>query len=66
MVVLDASVVVKWIFPDRAEESHSFQTLHILQAIKESRILVVQPVALTESGAILVTADDQYSLSEGP
>lgn len=120
-VVLDASVVVKWIFADRAEESHSLQALQILQSIKESRLAVVQPphwlaevaavtvrleplrarqavsllhalefpvvattdlyqkacelsaslhqhlfdtlyhaVALTEPGAILVTADDQY------
>ncbi|MGQ0809994.1 MAG: hypothetical protein ACT4OO_02060 [Nitrospiraceae bacterium] len=36
-VVLDASVVVKWIFADRAEESHSLQALQILQFIKESR-----------------------------
>ena len=36
-VVLDASVIVKWIFADRAEESHSLQALQILQFIKESR-----------------------------
>lgn len=120
-VVLDAGVVVKWIFADRPDESHSLQALHILQSIKESRVTVVQPphwlaevaavtvrleplrarqavsllhalelpvvattdlypkacelsaslhqhlfdtlyhaVALTEPGAMLVTADDQY------
>jgi len=120
-VVLDASVIVKWIFADRAEETHALQALQILQFIKESRVSVIQPphwlaevaavivrlapdrvrqsvsllhalefplvagievyqkacelsaalnqhlfdtlyhaVALTEPGAILVTADDQY------
>lgn len=42
-VVLDASVVVKWIFADRTEESHSLQALQILQSIKESRLAVVHP-----------------------
>lgn len=39
-VVFDASVIVKWIFADRAEES---QALQILQFIKESLFAVVQP-----------------------
>ena len=34
-MVLGASVIVKWIFADRAEEAHSLQALHILQLIKE-------------------------------
>jgi len=37
-VVLDASLIVKWIFADRAEESHSLQALQILQFIRKSRI----------------------------
>lgn len=57
-VVLDASVVVKWIFADRADESHSFQALHILQAIKESRVSVVQPPHwLAEVAAVTVRLD---------
>ncbi len=42
-VVVDASVIVKWIFPDRPDESFSLQALQILQHIKEGRVLVIQP-----------------------
>lgn len=59
-VVLDASVIVKWIFADRVEESHSLQALQILQFIKESRISVVQPPHwLAEVGAVTVRLDPQ-------
>jgi predicted nucleic acid-binding protein len=54
-VVLDASVIVKWIFADRAEESHSLQ---ILQFVKESRVTVVQPPHwLAEAAAVIVRLD---------
>jgi predicted nucleic acid-binding protein len=57
-VVLDASVIVKWIFADRAEESHSFQALQILQLIKESRIGVVQPPHwVAEAAAVIARLD---------
>jgi len=42
-VVLDASVVVKWIFTDRDRESHSLQALRILELIRASHLSVVQP-----------------------
>lgn len=59
-VVLDASVIVKWIFADRAEELHSLQALQILQFIKESRISVVQPSHwLAEVAAVTVRLDPQ-------
>ena len=57
-VVLDASVIVKWIFADRVEESHSLQALQILQFVKESRIAVVQPPHwLAEAAAVIVRLD---------
>ena len=57
-VVLDASVIVKWIFADRAEESHSLQALQILQFVKESRVIVVQPSHwLAEAAAVIVRLD---------
>jgi predicted nucleic acid-binding protein len=57
-VVLDASVIVKWIFADRAEESHSLQALQILQFVKESRVTVVQPPHwLAEVAAVIVRLD---------
>jgi predicted nucleic acid-binding protein len=57
-VVLDASVIVKWVFADRDDESHSFQALHILQAINESRIRVFQPPHwLAEVAAVITRLD---------
>lgn len=57
-VVLDASVIVKWIFADRAEEVHSLQALQILQFVKESRVTVVQPPHwLGETAAVIVRLD---------
>ena len=59
-VVLDASVVVKWIFAGRAEESHSLQALQILQFIKESRVSVIQPPHwLAEVAAVTVRLDPE-------
>lgn len=57
-VVLDAGVIIKWIFADRAEESHSFQAFQILQLMKESRLGIVQPPHwLTEIGRIVRLKD---------
>ena len=42
-LVLDASVIVKWIFPDDRKESNVAQALSILQGIKEGTIRVLQP-----------------------
>ena len=54
-VVLDASVIVKWIFADREEETHALQALQILQFIKESRVSVIQPPHwLAEVAAVIV------------
>ena len=57
-VVLDASVIIKWVFADRVEESHSFQALQILQLIKESRLGIVQPPHwLAEAAAVIARLD---------
>lgn len=59
-VVLDASVIVKWVFADRADESHSSQALQILHLINESRIHVVQPPHwLTEVAAVVTRLDSR-------
>jgi predicted nucleic acid-binding protein len=59
-VVLDASVVVKWIFADRAEEAHTLQALQLLQQIKESRVTVVQPPHwLAEVAAVIVRLEPE-------
>ena len=66
-VVLDASIVVKWIFSDRAEESHSRQALQILQFIKESRISVSQPPHwLAEVAAVTVRLDSERARQAVP
>jgi predicted nucleic acid-binding protein len=58
--VLDASVVVKWIFADRADETHSLQAIQILQDIKETRASVVQPSHwLAEVAAVIVRLEPQ-------
>jgi predicted nucleic acid-binding protein len=57
-VVLDASVIVKWIFADRSEEPHSLQALQILQLVKESRVIVLQPPHwLAETAAVIARLD---------
>jgi predicted nucleic acid-binding protein len=57
-VVLDASVIIKWVFADRAEESHSFLALQILQLIRGSQLAVVQPPHwLAETAAVIARLD---------
>ena len=57
-VVPDASVIVKWVFADRAEESHAFKAPHILQLIKESQLSIVQPPHwLAETAAVIARLD---------
>jgi predicted nucleic acid-binding protein len=52
-VVLDASVLVKWAFPDRAGEAHVERALQILHAVHAGRLSVVEPPHwLTEVAAV--------------
>jgi predicted nucleic acid-binding protein len=54
-VVLDASVIVKWLFADRPDEAQSLQALQILHLIKEAHVSVVQPPHwLAEVAAVTV------------
>lgn len=65
--MLDASVIVKWIFADRADEDYSLQALQILQLIKESRIAVVQPPHwLAEVAAVTVRIQPQRAAHTVP
>jgi len=53
-------VIIKWVFSDRAEESHSFKALQILQLINESRLRVVQPPHwLAEATAVITRLDSR-------
>jgi len=56
--VLDASVVVKWLFPDRPDESDAFHALQILHLIRNSRLSVIQPAHwLAEVAAVTTRLD---------
>ena len=54
-VVVDASVVVKWLFPDPEDEADAQQALALLERVKTGRVAVHQPVHwLAEVAAVLV------------
>ena len=57
-LVLDASVIVKWIFPERPREPDATDALRVLHCLKESRITVKQPPHwLAEVAAVTARLD---------
>ena len=54
-VVLDASVIVKWIVPDRAREAHGERALDVLHAIHAGRLSVMEPPHWLAEVAAVVT-----------
>lgn len=53
-LVVDASVVVKWLVPQRKDEADTEQALILLDGIKGGRVRVHQPVHwLAETAAVL-------------
>jgi len=57
-LVIDASVIVKWILPDRVGEAHTRQALEILDAIGTGAIRVHQPPHwLAEAAAVVARLD---------
>lgn len=57
-MVVDASVVVKWIFPGRTGEGDSDAALAVLRAIREGAVAVVQPPHwLAEVAAVATRLD---------
>src|SRR5262245_6548306 len=40
---LDASVIIKWIFPEKDREAHIFQALNVLDALRNGAINIIQP-----------------------
>ncbi|MBV8803316.1 MAG: type II toxin-antitoxin system VapC family toxin [Gammaproteobacteria bacterium] len=60
--VIDASVVIKWIFPNRDEEEHIPQALHLLRAIKQDSIKILQPPHwLAEAAAVIVRLEPKIA-----
>lgn len=54
-VVLDASVIVKWVFPDRAREAHADRAVGVLRAVHAGRLAVVEPPHWLAEVAAVVT-----------
>jgi predicted nucleic acid-binding protein len=54
-IILDASVVVKWLIPDRDGEENVEQALKILQLIQASKLSVQQPPHWLAEVAAVVT-----------
>jgi predicted nucleic acid-binding protein len=60
--VIDASVIIKWIFPEREVENHISQALNLLQAIKQERVAVLQPPHwLAEVMAVIVRLEPKIT-----
>jgi predicted nucleic acid-binding protein len=61
-VVVDASVVLKWILPSRFDEPHSEEALDILRGIQSARLEALQPPHwLAEAGAVLARLAPELS-----
>jgi predicted nucleic acid-binding protein len=61
-LVVDASVAVKWIFPDPRREPQSNRALDVLDDIRAQRVEVVQPVHwLAEVAAVAVRLAPEIS-----
>jgi predicted nucleic acid-binding protein len=54
-IVLDASVMIKWIFPDRAHEAHTDRALDVLRAVHAGRLSIVEPPHWLAEVAAVVT-----------
>jgi predicted nucleic acid-binding protein len=57
-VVVDASVVVKWVFPNRRAEADIDEALALLRAIRDGGVTVVQPPHWLAEVAAVVTRLD--------
>lgn len=54
IVVIDASVIVKWFFPDPVRESDSDHALAVLEAVREGKAEVLQPPHWLAEAAVVV------------
>ncbi len=61
-LVVDASVVVKWIFPNRDDEQDTAPALALLGGIRESKIKLLQPPHwLAEVASVCVRLDPKIA-----
>jgi predicted nucleic acid-binding protein len=64
-VVVDASVIVKWLLPDREAEANTEEALEILQLIKASRLNVRQPPHwLAEAAAVITRLSSDTAMED--
>lgn len=62
-LVVDASVAVKWVFPESTKEDHIPQALNILKSIQNSRIAIVQPPHwLAETIAVIARLEPKVAI----
>ena len=54
-VVVDASVIVKWIFPESEAEEHVEQALELLAGIQDGKVILLQPPHWLVEVAAVVT-----------
>jgi predicted nucleic acid-binding protein len=60
--VIDASVIIKWIFPDHQKEDYIPQAIHLLQSIKQETIKIIQPIHwLAEVVAVVVRLEPKIA-----
>jgi predicted nucleic acid-binding protein len=62
-LAVDASVVVKWVFPHRDGEAHVGQALAVLEHIRQGRVSVLQPPHwLAEVAAVVSRLEPRRAL----
>jgi len=63
-VVVDASVTIKWLLPERPDEDHGEQALALLDAVRNDQVNLIQPPHwLAEVGAVLARLDPTLAKS---
>ncbi|HRB16283.1 MAG TPA: type II toxin-antitoxin system VapC family toxin [Nitrospira sp.] len=64
-VVVDASVVVKWLLPQREDEADVEQALMLLDGLRSGRVKIFQPVHwLAETAAVLVRLSPETAAAD--
>ncbi|CAE6768116.1 MAG: type II toxin-antitoxin system VapC family toxin [Nitrospira sp.] len=64
-VVVDASVVVKWLLPQREDEADVEQALRLIEGLRSGRVRVFQPVHwLAETAAVLVRLSPETAAAD--
>ena len=64
-VVVDASVVIKWLFPHRDREENPAQAVNLLKLVRDSRVKVHQPPHwLAEAAAVIARLSPETALED--